>query len=236
MNLKLIADYLTTELAGNLNYAVTDDVQLFDDEMRLGGEKYVPAVLTLLTPFVEENAIRKTFVFNLHFKVERENRDLFYADVDGFILGEVAVVEGSFQVVKTYQTARLTGEGTDNGIDYFEFDLEFTWVYNLSVVGKNSIITVDGVQIPFNSCMVEHDTSYISNETSGTNYRLTNDIIKLDIPLILTNAKVSTLYADVNSDSYNKGYTLVINGITKSVTLKKGVYTLTNTSNITSLS
>lgn len=233
MNLKTIADYLTTALNGNnLQYDVTDNVQLFDEEMKIGGLDYVPAVLTLVSPFVEESGFRSSFVFNLHFRFKRESIDDFYDDIATFSASETPVTEGSFQVVKTYQAPRYLSEETSNGVDYFDFNLEFTWVYNLAIVGIASTISIDGVTIPFLSCNVEHDTSYISNQSSGSNYRLTNDIIKLQIPLILTNTKVSSLYADINSNDYNKVYTMVINGLSKSVALKKGVYQLDNNSNV----
>lgn len=233
MNLKGVADYLTTALNDNeLQYDVTDNVQLFDEEMKLGDKKYVPCILTLVSPFVEENTYRQSFVFNMHFRFEREYIDDFYDDIETFIAGETPATEGTFQVVKTYQMVRFAKEDTDNGLDYYEFDLEFTWVYNLSIVGRSTTITIDGVAIPFTSCNVEHDTSYVSNQSSTTNYRMTNDIIRLSIPLILTNTKVSAIYTDINSDAYNKGYTLVINGISKSVILKKATYQIDNNSNI----
>ncbi len=233
MNLKSIADYLTTALNGNnLQYDVTDNMQLFDDEMNLGGESYVPAVLTLVSPFVEENTYRQSFVFNIHFKFERSHIDDFYNDIEAFTSNETPVTEDSFQVVKTYQIPRFAGEDTTNSIDYYEFDLEFTWVYNLSVVGAMSTIKVNSDVIPFTSCRVIHDTSYVSNQSSGNNYRLTNDIIELTVPLVLTNTRISALYTDVNSNDYGKTYTLEINGISKSVALKQGIYVLNKSSDI----
>lgn len=232
MNLKSISDYLTTALTNTNQFYVTDGVQKYDKDFELTEGEYIPATLTLISTFPEENGFRSTFGFNLHFKFERSKIDTFYADIDTFIANEVTVTEGSFQVVKTYQSVRYTNESIVDGVDYYEFDLAFNWVYNLSVVGKNSIIKIDAVEIPFTSCNVTHDVSYISNESSGNNYRMTNDIITLEIPLILTNTTVSSLYADINSNDYNKTYTLEINGISKSVALKQGIYLLTNTSQI----
>lgn len=231
MNLKTIADYLTTALTGTNTFVVTDNVQYYNEDLTVNDEKYIPALITLVAPFREETGFRETFTFNLHFKVDNRYIDDFYTDIQSFIDSETPVTEGSFQVVKTYQSVRYTGKDGNGTIDYYEFDLEFTWVYNLSVVGKLSTITVDGNALLFTSCRIDHDTAYVSNITSTTdNYRLTNDLITLEVPLILSNTAIATLYADMNSNYYNKTYTLVINGISKAVALKKNMMQINNTS------
>ena len=55
MNLKTIADKLTTEMTGSLNYVVRDDIQYFSNSIRDGGEKYVPVVIKLEREFVSGN-------------------------------------------------------------------------------------------------------------------------------------------------------------------------------------
>ena len=235
MNPKSIADYLTTALSTNNEYQVTDDVQLYDENMKTSKKSYVPAVLTM-SPFVEESGFRYTKIFNLHFLFKRSYIDTFYSDIALFIENEKAPsTEGSFYITKTYQFPRMTNSVRNGGVEYYEFDLSFTWVYSLAVIGSSSIIKVDTVAIPFTSCKVEHDTSYIANQSSGNNYRMTNDTINLTIPLILTDSKVSSLYADANSNDYNKTYTLDINGISKSVVLKKAIYTLVKGSGLTEM-
>jgi hypothetical protein len=214
MNLKTIASYLTTALKGTNTYSVTDNVQYYEDEMTLDDVSYIPALVTLVTPFREENGFRESFVFNLNFKVSRDKVTDFYNDLQTFIDSETPVTEGSWYIVKTYQSARFTQASTDNGIEYNSYDLEFTWVYNLSVVGKNATLLLDSNTLPFTGCEIAHEIGYISNISTATdNYRLTNDVITLKVPLILSYTSITALYGYMNSDYYNRVVTLSINGV-----------------------
>lgn len=231
MNLKTIADYLTTALTGTNTFKVTDNVQLYDEEMKLGGVDYIPTLVTILSPYREEIGFRETFTFNLHFKVVRDNVDTFYADIQSFIDSETPTTEDSWYVIKTYQSVVFDKSKTDNGIDYNEYDLEFTWVYNLSVVGKYSTLLLDTKALPFTSCDIVHDMGYISNISTPTeNYRLTNDSIILQVPLILTYESISALYGYMNDNYYNRVVTLSINGIERSLVIKQIIAKINNTS------
>ena len=235
MNLKTIAEQLTTELTGELTYQVTDDIQLFSEDMRLGGEQYVPTVLKLITSFVSDNKFIETYVLQLKFKVKKDDRDDFINDMATFRAAQADEVIGSYYVTKKYQQPIYESDETDNGVDYMYFNMEFGWVYALSIVGSQSTILVDTVAIPFESCEVVHDKSYISNEDSGSNYRMTNDTITLTVPLIVSNTKISALYDYVNSVSYNTVFALSINGVSKNVVMKQAQYTLQQNGLITGM-
>lgn len=231
MNLKTIADYLTTQLEGTNSYVVTDNVQYFRETMKLNEVDYTPAVVTLLSPFREETGYRESFVFNLHFKVRRTDVDTFYSDLQTFIDSETPVTEDSWYITKTYQSARFTTSAIDNGVEYNEYDLEFTWVYNLSVVGKHSTLLLDTNALPFTSCQIIHDMSYISNKETATNsYRMTNDIVVLKVPLILSYDSVTALYGYMSDDYYNRTVTLSINGVERTLAIKQINETINNTS------
>jgi hypothetical protein len=232
VNLKQLADKLTTELTYELQYVVTDNVQLYDETTKLGGDEYTPVLLTLIASFENENRYIRNLTYQLTFKVRDEDIDKFYIDVDRFRTTQSTEVIDSYVVTKTVQNAIYTLSTVDNGIDYKEFTLDFIWVWNLSKVGTNAIIKVDTVSIPFTQCDVIHDIAYITNEAQATNYRMTNDTITLEVPLIVSNTKVASLYADINADTYNKTYVLDIDGVSKTVVLKKGQYTYTKTSAI----
>jgi len=235
VNLKTIADYLTTQLTGDLQYVVTDDVQFYTNEMKLGGSEYVPSLLKLITPFVNENKFIETYVCELEFLVRREDRDKFQDDVSSFISNESDGIDGSHYVTKTYQRLIFKDDETINGVDYMRYTLEFTYVYALSIVGSQSVLKLDNEVIPFVSCQVDHSVSYVSNKANGNNYRMTNDLITLVVPLILGNSKIVELYGIHNSDEYNVTFALDINGLVKNVALKKTALVLNQSSQITGL-
>lgn len=235
MNLKDLADKLTTELTGLKNYVVTDDAQWYSEDTELGGEAYIPALLSLVSSFENENRYIRTLVYQLRFKVLESYRDDFYDDIDTFKASQTTEVIGSNVVTKVVQNPITTLMDTVNGLEYFEYQLEMIWTYALSKVGTAATISVDGVEIPFTSCDVIHDIAYVSNQSSGSNYRMTNDLVTINIPLIVANAKVLALYNAVNSDAYNTSYTLSIDGVSKSVVLKKAQYTFTNTATLTGM-
>jgi hypothetical protein len=235
VNNKQLADKLTTELTGTLNYVVSDDIQLFSKDMRLGGEIYIPAVLSTVTSFENENRYITTTVYQLQFRVARELKDDFMADIDTFRASQTTETIGSYLVTKVCEKP-IKGEDTlVKGVEYSDFTMEMRWTYSLSKVGTSTVIKVDTVQIPFIACDVVHDISYVSNESSNTGYRLTNDRVVITVPLIVANSKVLSLYQAVNSDAYNQVYSLEIDGNVKSVVLKRGQYTFTNTATVTNM-
>lgn len=235
MNLKTLANKLTTELTGNLSYIVTDDTQLFSEDMRLGDVKYVPAVVSHITSFVPDNKYSSTHTYQITFKVEISKLDNFYTDMATFRSTQSDEIIGTDYVSKiTYQEV-FQREETENGFVYKEFTVDLIWTYSLSVVGSQAIIKIDDVVVPFMTCNVVHDVAYVSNQAEGTNYRMTNDIVTLTLPLILSNAKIEAIYEAVNTDVYNTEYELDIDGAIKTVVLKKSNMTLNRDGNLTSI-
>ena len=238
MNTKQLADKLTTELTNNLNYSVTDDVQLFNEDMELGGEPYVPVLASLITSLPNENKYITTVTYQLTFKVAVSKIDLFYADMENFRDTQVNEIIGSDYVSKVIYREVYQREDVENSIDYREFTVDMIWTYALSVVGSQSVIKIDTFEIPFLTCSITHDIGYVSNEAHDTaydNYRLSNDTILLEIPLILADTKVNEIYDEINSNSYNKTYVLDINGVSKTVVLKQSQVTLTRNGGLTSM-
>jgi hypothetical protein len=223
LNSRQLAIRLTTELTGNYNYVVVDNEQLFSQNMKLDGESYIPVVLNVVTSFPDPNKFITTEVYQLHFRVDK-NIDIlnFYNDIETFRSGQSDELIDSEYVTKTYQKVIYAGQDVIEGIEYSMFTLEFTWVYSLSIVGSQALIKIDDVSIPFIELDIAHDKAYISNEASGSSYRMTNDIILLTVPLILSNSGITTIFNYINSDSYNTEFDLSINGVVKTVVLKRG--------------
>jgi len=226
VNNKQIADKLTTELTGNYNYVVSDDEQLFSKNMKISDESYIPVILRLITPFQDPNKYQLTSVYTLAFYVDKRlDKDLFYNDIDSFKSSQVDELIGSDYITKTYQSVRNTEEEYLNkGIEYWVYELEFTWVYSLAIVGSQSTIKIDTVEIPFIECDITHDIAYINNiahDTALTNYRMSNDIILLIVPLILSNTAISSVYNYSNTNGYNNIVALDINGVSKSLVIKR---------------
>ena len=235
MNNKQLADKLTTELTGILNYVVSDDVQLFSKDTKIGGEEFVPAVISTISSFENDNRFVRTFVYQLTFKVRSTLVDSFYSDMADYKASQTTEVIGSYTVTKITESPIFQEKHTTQGVVYHEFTMELRWVYALSKVGTSVIIKIDDVQVPFQSCDVIHDKSYVSNQAQGSNYRMTNDLVTLQVPLIVANTKILEFYNDVNSNTYNKTYVLDIDGVEKTLVLKKGQYTFTNSSSLTGL-
>lgn len=225
MNLKSISDKLTTELTGNYNYVVTDDNQLFSRDMKLSDESYIPVVLSLITSFQDTNKYMLTELYQLNFRVSKDlSKDLFYTDIASFRSTQTDELISSEYITKTYENVRQVGEDTIDGIDYWLYEMNFTWIYSLAIVGSQSVIKIDTVEIPFIECDITHDIAYINNiahDTSDLNYRMSNDIILLTVPLILSNTAIASVFNYSNSNGYNNIVALDINGLTKSMVIKR---------------
>lgn len=235
MNNKQLADKLTTELTGILNYVVTDDVQLFSKDMKLGGDEYVPAVLSTITSFENENRYVRNVTYELMFRVRNELRDSFYADIDAFKASQTTETIGSYFVTKVVESLIKADKTTIKGVGYFDYTVEMRWTWALSKVGTSTTIKVDTVAIPFISCDVVHDISYVSNQAADSGYRLTNDTVILIVPLILANTKIAALYTAAGTHAYNQTYALDIDGQAKTVVLKRTQYVFTNTTTVTNM-
>lgn len=236
VNSKQIADKLTTELGGNYEYIVKDDVMYFNDEMKLNNGVFIPCVLTLTQSFKDPNKYLTTDNFTITFRVNKDyDKALFLSDLKTFIDTQANELIDGYYVTKVYNNPQFVSEDIINSVDYLLYSIDFTWTFALSKVGSMTVISVDSVQIPFVSCDVSHDVSYVSNQSSAVNYRMTNDVITITVPLIVANARVLSLYQDINSDTYNKVYTLNIDGNAKSVVLKRGQYTFNNSAVITNM-
>ncbi len=234
-NNKALADKLTTELTGLLNYVVTDDIQLFSKDMQLGNEDYVPVVLTTITSFSNENRYIDNVSYQLQFRVRVEWRDAFYDDITAFKSSQQTETYGSYFITKVVENEVKGEKQTIKGVDYLDYTIEMRYTYSLALVGTQTILKVDDVDIPFISCDVIHDIVYVSNQGVGNGYRLTNDVVTIMIPLIVANAKVLELYDAVNTNAYNQVYDVEIDGTVKELVLKRGQYTFTNTATVTSL-
>ena len=225
MNLKSIADKLTTELTGNYNYNVTEENQLFSKDMELDSERYIPVLLNLVTSYPDTNKYMLTELYSLTFRVAKDlDKDLFYTDMASFKSSQTDEVISSEYVTKTYENVRKINEDTILGVDYWIFELNFTWTYSLSIVGNQSTLKIDTVTIPFIECDITHDIAYINNiahDTSLTNYRMGNDVIRLVVPLILSNTAILSVFNYSNSNGYNNIVSLDINGTVKSMIIKR---------------
>jgi len=219
-----------------LNYVVSDDVQLFSKDTKLeNGEEYTPVVLTTITSFENENRYIRNYVYQLTARVKKTARDNFDSDMIDFRDSQLTETIGSYLVTKVVEKPIKTSEQTIKGVDYYDYTVEMRWTYALSKVGTNVVISVDSVTIPFVNCEVTHDIGYVSNQSAGSGYRLTNDTVVLTIPLIVANSKVLAMYTAVNSDAYNQTYTLSIDGNSKTVVLKRGAYSFSNQASVSVL-
>lgn len=235
MNLVSISQRLTTLLNNNYNYIVTDNNQFYNRQ-EIGKEDYIPTVLSLTTSFADQNGYQKNEMYRMTFRVPKTvNKDLLYADIDLFKSNEQNEYIDDVAISKVYYSLTYQSEDIINGKEYYIYVLDFVYTYSLTIVGSTSVIKIDTVAIPFVDCQITHDISYISNTLESNNYRMTNDLIVLIVPLILSNLKVSEIYNYINSDDYNRQFTLSINGIDKNVALKKSMFSLANNGMITNM-
>ena len=223
VNLKFIADKLTTELTGTLSYIVTDDVQYFNNIITDGGNKYVPVVITNVLDYAEYSKQLYNETYNLKFHVLEDDRDLFIADIKTFVDAQQTETIDTYFVQKLYQSLRMTGEQTLNGVDYFIFDMQTTWTYALGLIGGAATLEIDSVVVPYRNWEIMHDIAFVSNQTRLSNYRMTNDTVRLEIPLILSNTKIQEIYDEVNTDYYNKQYVVKLHDKTKTLALKQSI-------------
>lgn len=235
MNNKQLADKITTELTGYLQYVVTDDVQWFDKNTKLGDESYVPVVLTVVATFENENRYVRNETYHLQFRVKRDQRDPFYADMDAFKASQTTEAIDTYFVTKVVEKPVKGETNTIRGVEYIDYTVEMRWTWALSRVGTSTVIKVDNVDIPFITCDVAHDKVYVSNQAQSSGYRLTTDTVILTVPLIVANTKVADLYASVNDNEYNRVYELSIDGNVKNVVLKRGQYIFANTATVTQM-
>lgn len=244
---KTLAEKLTTEFSAlttgyEFDVIVTDDIQIYDAKMKEGNKNYIPCILSVVTSLKNENHFLETFQYQLRFAVKKEYRDDFYALLDTFrTTQDEEVIEG-FYVLKTTQYQTYTGEDTVKGVDYLFYTMNLNWTYSQAFTGRNVAFYIKGeadvsyVSIPFVQYQPTHDITYVSNQSEASSYRLTNDLVILQIPLLFSNTKVLELYEKINNDSYNAVYDLkIVTGaveVIKTVALKKGLMTVTKNSGL----
>lgn len=241
MLVKTLADKLTTEFASlttglDFDIVVTDDIQMYQEDMEIGNKPYIPAVIKVSTSFLNENKFIENVMYEIEFAVKKEYRDSFQDVIISFRNSQVNEIISSQYVSKTTQNVTYVNEETINGIDYMIYSLVLNWAYADAFVGRDVEFYIDNVAIPYLFYQPEHDITYVSNQSRTESYRLTNDLIIMQVPLIFSNAKVLALYNDINSDYYNSLYELkIVTGsveITKNVALKKGTMQVTKNSGL----
>ena len=244
---KTLAEKLTTEFGSlttgyDFDIIVTDDIQIYDAKLKEGNKSYIPCVLTTTTSFKNENQYLETFQYLLSFAVHKSRRDDFMLVLSAFRDTQTEeIIEGSY-VLKTTQRETYQGKDDSKGNDYLFYNVVLNWTYSQAFTGRNVSFyikqddEVDYVSIPFVQYQPTHDITYVSNESEGSSYRLTNDLVILQVPLLFSNAKVLELYNRINNDSYNAVYDLkIVTGaveIIKQVALKKGIMTVTKDSGL----
>lgn len=239
---KLTTEFASVTTAYGFDIIVTDDIQLYDSKLKEGNKSYIPCVLTTVTSFKNENQFIEVFQYQLQFAVDKDYRDDFMTVLDLFRATQVEeVIEGNY-VLKTTQRETFTGEDRVKSKDYLFYNVILNWTYSQAFTGRNAAFyikkdtEIEYVSIPYIQYQPTHDITYVSNQSEGSSYRLTNDLVIMQIPLLFSNAKVLELYNRINNDSYNAVYDLkIVTGaveIIKQVALKKGIMTVTKDSGL----
>jgi len=220
-------------IALTFDVIVTDDVQLYDKGMKNGVKPYIPAIISVVTSFRNENLFLQTFQYQIRFKVLKEYRDDFQNVLNSFVSSQTNETISSQYVSKTTQHPIFEGTETISGSDYLIYSIVLNWTFAEAFVGRDVAFYIKGeaestyVSIPFVQYQPAHDITYVSNQSSGSSYRLTNDTVVYQMPLIFSNTKVLELYNEVNSNNYNTVYDLkIVTGsveVIKQLVLKKGI-------------
>lgn len=241
---KLTTEFASVTTAYDFDIIVTDDIQLYDSKLKEGNKKYIPCVLTTVTSFKNENQFIEVFQYQLQFAVDKDRRDDFMTVLDLFRATQAEeVIEGNY-VLKTTQRETFAGEDRVKAKDYLFYNVILNWTYSQAFTGRNVsyYFKKDGeddslyVWTPFLQEALEHDITYVSNQSESSSYRLTNDVMVFQIPLLFSNSRVLELYNAINNDSYNAVYDIkIVTGdvtITKKMALKKGVKNVTKDSGL----
>lgn len=206
-DLEIIASKLMSEIndyTNTFNIRITANKQLFDAYTELEDKSYIPAVLNVTNTFTNENKYSSRLTYQLAFYVLDSYVEEFKQVIKNWSAIQLSEVINGNQVVKTTETLIPAEQRTDIGSNYEIYTLDLTWTYLLSLTGENFEIYVDNVAIPVLNYEIEHTMEYITNQSGGDNYRMTNDTVVLQIPLYLANTKVLELYNLLNNDDYNK--------------------------------
>ena len=230
-----LANRLTTELTGNLNYVVKDNIQYFNNDLEDMGSKYVPAVIELVSDFTRSDKYLVMETYKIKFHVLDFNKELFIQDIESYKALQQPEVIGDMYIQKVFQSLSYENNAIINGIEYYVYSMEFAFTYAKTITGVGTVIKIGGIAIPFTNCIATHDISYISTQGLKDNLRMTNDLITLTVPLILSNAKVLELHNLSNSDFYNIVLDVEINGVLKNLALKKTTLTISKETALTSM-
>lgn len=206
-DLEEIAAKLTSEIndyTDTFNIRITANKQLYDKWMTLEDKSYIPAILTVTNTFTNDNKYSSRLTYQLAFYVLDSYVEEFKQVIANWTAIQLSEVISGNQVVKTTENLIPAEQTTDNGSHYEFYTLDLTWTYLLSLTGENFVLYIDDEPVPFVNYEIEHTMEYITNETSGDNYRMTNDTVVLSIPLYLANTKVLEMYNLLNNDYYNK--------------------------------
>ena len=247
MLVKTLAEKLTTEFASltsalDFDIVVTDDIQIYDNAMKLGDKSYIPAVITINTSFKDENLYLEVFQYQIKFAVNKDYRDDFQDVLDSFRDSQVNETYDSQYISKTTQHQSFLEETTTKGNDYLIYSIVLNWTFADAFVGRDASFYIKAesestyISIPFVQYIPTHDITYVSNQESGSSYRLTNDFVVLQLPLIFSNSKILELYNQTNSNNYNAVYDLkIVTGsieTIKQLVLKKSILTVSKDSGL----
>jgi len=236
VNLRELAQKLTTLIGDKLSYIITDDVQYHNNVIRDEKNEYVAGVLTLERPFVSANGYYRENNYSILFYIRQENKMDFISDLSNFINSETTEIIDDNYVQKIYQTPIYQREETMSGVDYIVYQFDFVYSMSKAITGAYSTLLIDDVEVPFNRIEQVHDTSYVSSILAKQeNLRLTNDDFVLTLPLIVSNPKIKELYDLKNSDYFNIKIKLTINGVDFHLAIKRFAQTIERGGNVTNL-
>ena len=104
VNLRELAQKLTTLIGDKLSYIITDDTQYHNNVIRDEKNEYVAGVLTLERPFVSANGYYRENSYSILFHIRQENKMDFISDLSNFINSETTEIIDDNYVQKIYQT------------------------------------------------------------------------------------------------------------------------------------
>ena len=242
MYLKELAAKLTTELnvfSDTFKFKVTDNKQLYDEDMQIDNLDYIPVILTTQTTFTQENKYVSNVVYQLMFYVRTKWETEFTEIYKSWANSQVNEEIDGQQVYKTTQDIIHANNDVDNATYYDTYKATLNWTYITALSGNGITIKVDGEIVPFTQIEGSHDKSYISNQSENTNDFLTDDNMVLTIPLNFGYDKVVELLDEVNESSYNVLHTITIEmadkTYTKNMVLRKGYYVTPKSSSIAAI-
>ena len=218
-----LVTYLNTELnaksVGGLDFNVTALRQKYEHYLKTADDTiYIPCIIELESqPILIDDVGIKTSIYTIQFHVRRTMLtnldDTIKALVNGgtFTVGtETAVIYyGGLDVTEFNHDAQGYAEQTAEV--YLQFQVNLIKGSVASNSTKIELKTSGSyIQVPYTTVTYKNEKGLVPNVAYGTNNssKLVSEEYVITFPIVTTNTMLTSLIADIMSDTYNTKYTM----------------------------